>query len=88
MLQVLRDQHLPSAKVRGERQPDSPDGLLPIVIEDHFSEETRRRIVHVNDDMLHACHSLECPLDEVRSCGSQDLWNQPLDPPLKEPTAL
>jgi hypothetical protein len=49
------------------------DGFFAIVVEDDFSEETRRRVVHVDDDVLETRDGLECALDEVGSCWGEHL---------------
>lgn len=52
---------------------NSLDGLLLVGVEDDFAEKTGGSIVHVNDDVLGASHSLESTLDQVGTSGSEDL---------------
>jgi hypothetical protein len=52
---------------------DTPDRLLTVVVKDDLSEQTGRRIVHVDDDMFEASDCFERPLDQVGSSWCQDL---------------
>ena len=51
----------------------SRDRFCLIRIEHDFSEETTRRVVHVNNRVLGSLESLESPLDQIRSSRREDL---------------
>jgi hypothetical protein len=52
---------------------DLPNSLLCVIVEHDFPEQTRRSVVHVDNDMLETSDSLECPLDQIGPRWGEDL---------------